>query len=61
MASSDTNIAFPERAFAAASAAVLSAILTNPLDVAKVNLTMDFLFLLFLVVILFVFLNVLYF
>ncbi|XP_039143419.1 mitochondrial carrier protein MTM1-like isoform X1 [Dioscorea cayenensis subsp. rotundata] len=38
MASSDTNIAFPERAFAAASAAVLSAILTNPLDVAKTRL-----------------------
>ncbi|KAM0939422.1 putative cysteine alpha-hairpin motif superfamily, mitochondrial carrier domain superfamily [Dioscorea sansibarensis] len=42
MASSDTKIAFPERAFAAASAtflsAILSAVLTNPLDVAKTRL-----------------------
>ncbi|KAJ0962968.1 hypothetical protein J5N97_028090 [Dioscorea zingiberensis] len=38
MASSDTNVGFPKRAFAAACAAVLSAALTNPLDVAKTRL-----------------------
>ena len=33
---SDVNLGFGERAFSAAGAAVLSAILVNPLDVAKV-------------------------
>lgn len=33
---SDGNLGFPERAFSAAGAAFLSAILVNPLDVAKV-------------------------
>lgn len=33
---SDVNLGFGERAFSAAGASVLSAILVNPLDVAKV-------------------------
>ncbi|KAL6982019.1 hypothetical protein U1Q18_023636 [Sarracenia purpurea var. burkii] len=36
--SSDLNLGFGERAFSAAGAAVLSAILVNPLDVAKTRL-----------------------
>lgn len=36
LAGSDGKLGFPERAFAAAGAAFLSAILVNPLDVAKV-------------------------
>lgn len=39
----DTKLGFPERAFSAAGAAVLSAILVNPLDVAKV-LALNFIF-----------------
>ncbi|XP_058100233.1 mitochondrial carrier protein MTM1-like isoform X2 [Magnolia sinica] len=35
---SDTNMGFAERSFSAAGAAVLSAILVNPLDVAKTRL-----------------------
>lgn len=34
---SDINLSFPERALSAAGAAFISAILVNPLDVAKVT------------------------
>lgn len=39
---SDVKLGFTERAFSAAGAAVLSAILVNPLDVAKVLLLLIF-------------------
>lgn len=34
---SDLDLSFPERAFSAAGAAFISAIIVNPLDVAKVH------------------------
>ena len=41
---SDFDLGFAERAFAAAGAAVLSAVIVNPLDVAKVTNSLSFLF-----------------
>ena len=43
--SEDDKLGVGERAFSAAGAAFLSAIIVNPLDVAKVTLSMLFLFL----------------
>lgn len=37
-AAKDVNLGFGERAFSAAGAAVLSAVIVNPLDVAKVSI-----------------------
>jgi len=39
---SDFDLGFAERAFAAAGAAVLSAVIVNPLDVAKVTNSLTF-------------------
>ena len=44
---SDFDLGFAERAFAAAGAAVLSAVIVNPLDVAKVTNSLSFLFFFF--------------